>query len=117
MKKILLILSIFFLQLQASAFEDYIIMSDFKIEKAYSNNNNIVEITPFYTIDNKKNTLILHSKNSGKTTVVFETEKSKILMDVIVDEDKTTLSEIDGMQAFVLDVIDEPLKPVLREGK
>lgn len=117
MKKIFLILSIFALQLQASAFEDYIIMSDFPIKAAYSKDENIASVTTFYTIDNKKNTLVLKAKREGQTQLVIETEKSILSADVVVRENETKISPLDGVSFFVLDVAETPDKPKLREGK
>lgn len=117
MKKILLISSILILQLQAAAFEDYIIMSDFPIKAVYSKDENIASVVPFYTIDNKKNTLVLKSKSEGQTQLVIETEKATLSADVVVTENETNISSIEGVSFFVLDIVEAPDKPKLREGK
>ena len=55
MKKFFLLLAIISTITQAQAFEDYIIVGDKKFDFIKSQNNDIVSVEPFYTIDNTKN--------------------------------------------------------------
>ena len=114
MRKIFLTLLIFLGALQAYGFEDYIILSDIKVDSVYSKNENIVSVIPFYTIDNSKGTLILKAKSEGNTQIFIETNSGNIILDVNVTDKKTVLSEADGITVFPIDFISEPEKPVLR---
>ena len=114
MKKIILILSILLIPLQTFAFEDYIILSDLKVDSAYAKDDNIASVLPFFTIENNKNMLIVRAKSVGKTVIILETDSNNITLNVEISEDKTTLSEFDGITAFPIDFINEPAKPVLR---
>ena len=117
MKKIILTLLILFSTLQAYGFEDYIIMSDKPVEKVYSKNETIASVVPFYTIDNKKNIMILKSKSEGNTEIVIESYGDIINITIDVNENETLFSEHDGITTFTLDFLDGPILPVLREGK
>ena len=114
MKKTLLTIFIFFTALQAYGFEDYIILSDLKVDSVYSKDESIVSIVPFYTIDNGKETLILKAKSEGNTEIIIETSNENITLNVEITDKKTTLSESDRIKAFPIDFMQKPKKPVLR---
>lgn len=117
MKKVLIIISILLIQLQAQAFEDYIVLSDLPVKHAYSKDESVFSVEPFYTIDNKKNTLVLKSKSEGKTTLVIENENADYSTEVTVTDKETIIQPMEGFSFFVLDIVDKPEKPILREGK
>ena len=115
MKKIFLTFLIFLGALQAYGFEDYIILSDIKVDSAYSKDENILSVMPFYTIDNGKKILILNAKSEGKTQILIETDNGEINIDVIITDKETILSDVEGITAFPIDFVSGPDKPVLRE--
>lgn len=117
MKKILVTFLILNCALQAYGFEDYIIMSDKSVQNVYSKNENILSILPFFTIDNKKNTMIVKTKSEGNTQIVIETLEGTIDINVDVSEKEAVFSELDGISIFPLDFLDKPIIPELREGK
>ncbi len=106
MKKIFLLLFIFIMPLQALAFEDYIILSETKVDSVYSNNKDIVEILPFYTIDNNKKSIFLKAKNVGKAILTISTESGEKVIDVEISENKTELSGVEGLSYFPLDIVE-----------
>ena len=114
MKKIFLTLLIFLGALQAYGFEDYIILSDKKVDSVYSKDETIASVIPFYTIDNSKETLILKAKSEGNTQIVIETNNGNIAIDVEITDKKTVLSETEGITAFPIDFLSEPEKLELR---
>lgn len=141
MKRILLLLTLIMLQLQAFSFEDYIIVSENPVNTVFSDDENIALILPLYNIDNSKNILFLKAKGTGKTIVTIETTEGEAYLDVEVTEDKTVIPQLDNLKYFSLDIPkikssaneeeksselteDEsslqddyvPEKPVLREG-
>ena len=117
MKKIFFTILILFCALQVYGFEDYIMMSDKSVQNVYSKNENVVSILPFYTIDNKKNTMIVKTKSEGNTQIVIETVEDVIDINVDVSEKEAEFSEHDGISIFPLDFLDKPIIPELREGK
>ena len=114
MIKKILILLIFFIPLQAFGFEDYILLSDSKVDSAYSKDENIATVETFYTIDNNKKILILKAKSEGKTQIVIETNEKILTIDTEINETSTTLSNVEGISSFPVDMINKPTKPTLR---
>ncbi|MBO6086756.1 hypothetical protein J6P92_00215 [bacterium] len=112
MKKIILILSIFLFQLQALAFEDYIITSDYNVISVKSSDENIVFVKPLYSINNYKDTILLKSKNAGKVIITIETSEKEKILNVEVKNDETFISQSEGLNYYVLDIPSK--KPVLR---
>lgn len=65
MKKLLVILSILLIPLQACAFEDYILTSDKPVISVSSSDESVISVLPFFTIDNNKDTIIVKAKKKG----------------------------------------------------
>ena len=118
MKKLILILAIFLLPLQANAFEDYIIVSDNPVKSVYCEDKDIADILPFFTLDNNKNTLLLKSKKEGSTLLVIETTQGEAFINIEVKEEETDIPQLEGLHYFILDIPPEKQlkreKPVLR---
>ena len=57
MRNLVLILSIILIPLKAYGFEDYIIVSDKPVELVSSDDREILDVSPFFTIDNNKNSI------------------------------------------------------------
>lgn len=104
MKKLLLILAIIFIPLQANALEDYLILSDKKVEDIFCTNENIVTISPLFTIENKKTELILKAKKQGQAVIIITTEDDEKVINVEITQNKTILSKVDGLKYFELDI-------------
>lgn len=104
MKKYLLILFIFIIQLQAYAFEDYIIVSDKPVESVSSGDKNVLEVFPFFTIGNEKNTILVKIKNAGKTDIFITTREGFDKINVNIDDKKTAFSKNDGFTYLPLDI-------------
>lgn len=113
MKKLILILSILLLPLQANAFEDYIIVSDNPVKSVYCEDDEIAAILPFFTIDNSKNTLLLKSKKEGNTLLVIETTDGEAFINIEVKENETVMPKLEGLHYFILDI--PPFKEQKRE--
>lgn len=111
MKKFLLILLILLFP-QAYGFEDYIIISESSIESLIWDNDEILSASPLITIDDK-NTIILTPKNIGKTTLSIGTEDGIKNITVEISENKTIISNTEGLTSFPLDLPQSA--PKLRE--
>lgn len=121
MKKIILIFLIFLTALQAQAFEDFVLSTDGKISNIKIEDNSIVNINPLTTILNEKNTLFIIPQKLGETSFSLQKNNETFKFSIKIDEEKTTISEIDGFEIVSLDThpiildceIDAP--PVFRQ--
>ena len=122
MKKILIsLILILVINLQAKAFEDYIITTKGKLTDISIEDNTIVDVYPFITVMNDKNTLFVSPLKIGKTIFcVLKNGKEKIMFNVEVQENNTIIDNIVGFDILALDTpeensfeLDEP--PLLKE--
>ena len=110
MKKFLLIASIIFIPLQALAFEDYIIVSEKPVHSVLSNDESIVSVVPFFTIDNKKDTIIVKAKREGNAEITVVLDDKDIVLKVNVMPEVTTFKCPDELACFPLDRVDNEKK-------
>lgn len=91
-KKILLIL-MFFLstnlciaaeEIQIELGNDYLITSDKNVKTTLIANPKIITLSPFFTIFNEKNVLLLHPERVGKTSFTIFLDKSKVIFNLTV---------------------------------
>lgn len=91
-KKILLIL-MFFLstnlciaaeELQIELGNDYLITSDKNVKTTLIASPKIITLSPFFTIFNEKNVLLLHPERVGKTSFTIFLDKSEVVFSVTV---------------------------------
>ena len=103
-KKLILL---FFLILAVSpvfAFEDCIITTNGKLTDISIEYNDIIDVYPLITIMNDKNTLIVHPLKIGKTRFcVLKNNKDKVMFNVNVTEEKTTIDNVDGFDILGID--------------
>lgn len=123
MKNFLTTIFLLCFTLQAQAFEDYIITTDGKLTDISIENNTVINVYPLITIMNDKNTLFVSPLKTGKTRFcVLKNNKEKIMFNVEVSQDKTTIGEVKGFEILSIDVpqkeeeliLDEP--PLLNGG-
>ncbi len=113
MKKLLLILSvIIFIPLQSFAFEDYIITSDKPVKSVSSSDESIISVLPFFTIDNRKDTIIVKAKREGNAEIKVVRDDKDIIINVKVTPEQTTFTCDDDFAYFPLDRPDDK-----KEGK
>ena len=107
MRKIITaILLMFISSLQTQAFEDCIITTKGKLTDISIEDNSIVNVYPLITLYNKKNMLIVEPLKEGKTRFcVLKNDKEKIMFNVNVTKEKTTIDEVKG---FIIQTIDIP---------
>ena len=106
MKKILVIILMFFSILQTQAFEEYILSTNGALSEIKIDNKDIIKIQPLITIDNSKNTLFITPLKIGETKFsVIKDGVQKQEFKVNVMEDKAVFSEADG---FDIVSFDEP---------
>lgn len=109
------------ISLPAFAFEDYILTTNGKLTDIKIQHNDIIDVCPLVTIDNNKNTLIIHPLREGETKfTVLKNKKDKYLFNVKVEKDKTFVEAIEGFGLLTIDnppqkidesfVLDEPPK-------
>ena len=104
LKKFILILFMFFITLQANAFEDYIITTNGKLTDIKIEDNMIVDVCPLVTIMNKKNTLIVRPLKTGTTRfTVKKNNKENFIFHVYIEADKTIISEVKGFEILAID--------------
>ena len=109
------------------AFQDCIIESDGKLTDISIENNTIVDVYPIFTIMNERNTLYIHPLKEGQTRIcVLKNVKQKVMFNVQITENETTIDDIEGFDILTIDEppeeidIDEPPeglgeeKPILR---
>ena len=123
MKRWILILFIFMLNLQANAFEDYIITTKGRLTDIRVEDNMVVDVYPLITIMNDKNTLIVSPLKEGKTKFsVLKNNKERYEFSINIEKDKTTIDKVKGFEILSIDMpvsdefqLDEP--PKLKENK
>lgn len=103
MKKFLVILSIFFIPLQACAFEDYILTSDKPVISVSSSDESILSVLPFFTIDNNKDTIIVKAKNEGDAQITIKRYDKNIIVKVKITSEKIIFTSGDDVAFFPLD--------------
>lgn len=120
MKKLILILSIILIPLQACAFEDYIFTSDSPVKSVSSSDESIVSVSPFFTIDNNKDTIIVKVKKEGNAEITVKLYDKDVVLKVQATPDKTIFTNGDDFVFFPLDTPDEPVEilppPDIRGG-
>ena len=120
MKKLILILSIILIPLQACAFEDYIFTSDSPVKSVSSSDESIVSVVPFFTIDNNKDTIIVKVKKEGNAQITVKLYDKDIVVKLQVTPDKTIFTNGDDFIFFPLDIPEEPVEilppPDIRGG-
>lgn len=88
----------------AFAFEDCIISTNGKLTDISIENNKIIDVYPLITVMNEKNTLIVHPLMEGKTRLcVLKNGKEKIMFNVTVEDDKTTVGDVEGFSILRID--------------
>lgn len=103
-KKIILLFSLIFAASPAFAFEDCIITTNGKLSDISIEHNEIIDVYPLITIMNEKNTLIIHPLKAGKTRFcVLKNNKDKVMFNVNITEEKTTVDEVDGFDILEID--------------
>ena len=127
MYKIVIPLIFFLSTSTVFAFQDCIIESDGKLTDISIENNTIVDVYPIFTIMNERNTLYIHPLKEGQTRIcVLKNGKQKVMFNVQITENETTIDDIEGFDILTIDEppeeidIDEPPeglgneKPILR---
>lgn len=103
MRNLVLILSIILIPLKAYGFEDYIIVSDKPVELVSSDDREILDVSPFFTIDNNKNSIFVKAKKEGKCRIFITTEDGINTIEAEIVPEKTFLSDSEGFTYFSLD--------------
>lgn len=102
------------------------ISTDGKLSDISIEHNDIIDVYPIFTIMNEKNTLFVHPLKTGKTRFcVLKNGKQKVMFNVEVTEEGTTIGEVAGFEILVLDIPsyveeaelmrDLPMPPMLRD--
>ena len=104
-KKITALLMLALFTIQSSyAFEDYIAVTDAKLTDINVEDNTVVDVFPLVTIDNSKNTLIIHPLREGKTRFcVLKDNKNLALFNVTVNEHMTIVNAPAGFELLSVD--------------
>ena len=115
MYKIVIPLIFFLSTSTVFAFQDCIIESDGKLTDISIENNTIVDVYPIFTIMNERNTLYVHPLKEGQTRIcVLKNGKQKVMFNVQITENETTIDDIEGFDILTIDEppeeidIDEP---------
>lgn len=104
MKKILTILLIFLMNLQAYALEDCLVSTNGKLTDISIEDNTVIDVYPLVTVMNEKNTLVVHPLKQGKTRFcILKNGKEKIMFNVNVNEIETEIEDVKGFDILSLD--------------
>lgn len=104
MKKLSLIILILFLQLQAYALEDCIIMTQGKLTDIKIEDNTLLNVYPLITIMNDKNTLMVSPLKEGKTSFsVLKNNKERFVFEVEITKNETFIKEVKGFEILTID--------------
>lgn len=86
------------------AFEDCVLYGNGKLTDISIENNKIIDVYPLITVMNEKNTLIVHPLQVGKTRFcVLKNGKDKVMFNVVVEENKTIIDEVEGFDILQID--------------
>ena len=103
-KNLILLFFLIFALSPAFAFEDCVITTNGRLSDISIEHNDIIDVYPLVTIMNEKNTLIIHPLKVGKTRFcVLKNNKDKVMFNVNVTEEKTTIDEVDGFDILEID--------------
>lgn len=92
------------ISLPSFALEDCVITNNGKLTDISIEDNTVIDVFPLVTIMNKKNTLIVHPLKTGKTRFcVLKNGKEKIMFNVLVEEEKTIIDEVEGFEILQID--------------
>lgn len=88
----------------ACAYETCLITSDSKLTDISIEDNQIIDVYPLVTLMNEKNTLIVHPLKEGAAKFcVLKDGKDKVIFNVLVEADKTTINDIEGFEILQID--------------
>lgn len=92
-------------EFKAGIGQDYLLLSDDKINLTKVDNPEILTLSPFFTIFNEKNVILLHPIKEGKTNIklFFETHDIEISISVIKNKIKNNSLKIDNLEIIELD--------------
>jgi len=94
-------------QISVKLGSDYLIMSDDCVKNTLLSNPEILSLSPFFTIFNEKNTLLLHPMKQGSSDVTilfdktYDSFKIQVLPKTSKLPDKTV--KMDGLEILLLD--------------
>lgn len=104
MKKIVLLLALFMLPLQAFAFREYMVISDALVRDVSIRDSSIATVTPLQTMDNAKKVIFVTPKKNGKTKITVQLLQSVVEMELIVNGNNTFISPHDGFVVIPTDL-------------
>lgn len=104
MNKLLTIIFLLFLTLQAQAFEECIVTTKGKLTDIKIEDNTILNVYPLITIMNDKNTLMISPLKEGKTSFsVLKNNKERFEFNVEITKDQTYIKEVKGFEILTID--------------
>jgi len=68
---------------------DYLITTDENVRTTFVADPDIITLSPFFTIFNEKNVLLLHPEKVGKASFTIFLDNTGVLFDVTVKQNKT----------------------------
>lgn len=108
--------------IQVQLGSDYLITTGKSVKTSLVTNPELVSLTPFFTIFNEKNVLLLHPKKAGQTYITIFLKDGDASFNVIVKSDKNS-HEFDNQQIgdFEIMLFDAPpsmkaVSPAIKSG-
>lgn len=89
---------------------DYILTTDNKIETTVVNNPDILTVSPFFTIFNEKNVLLIHPEKVGKSNLIIFQKGSETVFEINVRPNKTNIPTSITKGSFDFSLLDKPPK-------
>lgn len=87
---------------------NYIVTTENTVTKTIPSNPDIITITPFFTIFNEKNILLLHPKKIGKSNLTIIQDKKETVFVVVVKSKKAKIPVNFEKSGFSFSLLDEP---------
>lgn len=69
---------------------DYLVTTEKTIKANEVSNPGILTLSPFFTIYNEKNVLLLHPLKVGKTNITFFVENTKVSYEIVIKQKNAT---------------------------
>lgn len=89
---------------------NYIVTTEDVVISAVVSNSNIISISPFFTIFNEKNVLLLHPKKIGKSYLNFVQDKKETVFEITVKPKNTQIPIDFKKNGFNFSFLDKPPK-------
>lgn len=104
MKKIILILTALFIALPSFAYQDYMLMTDYKLSKIKVSNEEVITVEPMVNLNCTGQAMMIIAHNTGKARLSFCKGRKRVNLCVRVKEDETCIRRKNGVKLIPVDL-------------